>query len=340
MIKFDTLNTKIISSSVNSQSVVNNPVMSKPEQVQKKPDSAKQISEKSDNSKKWLIGATAVTASVIAGIAIYKLSKTGDVVKKAVKKGEEVADDLKKETEKAVAGGENKEEPIIEGIAEKILQIAKSDLDVKAKARAAYDILITKPEELARRIASIVLPSDKHIPMAGVRFTRDEAQAVTRFMNEPSLNYYLRMAAEESPHKAEISILDKIINNAKPLEEEAYVYRGLRTKNINDGYSIEEFAKDLKEGSIIENKGFTSTCRDYNDLLGSYDPINIEGPQRCGYIMRIKLPKSTLGVDARRFTGKDLIAGNNAEFILPRNAKIKVVGIDESNNVLECEYIL
>ena len=75
-------------------------------------------------------------------------------------------------------------------------------------------------------------------------------------------------------------------------------------------------------------------------MLAQVDPHNFSGHNNSGYIMRIKLPKGTKGLDCRRSIGKDLDGGYNAEFILPRNSQFRIKAIDKSQRIIECEYIL
>ena len=91
---------------------------------------------------------------------------------------------------------------------------------------------------------------------------------------------------------------------------------------------------------IIEDRAFVATSRVYDDDLAQVDPVNYEGHNDCGYIMRIVLPAGTKGIDCRRFTMLDLPTGANAEFILPRGSKFKINAVDDNYKLIEADYLL
>lgn len=169
--------------------------------------------------------------------------------------------------------------------------------------------------------------------------SKEECKVVTSYQRNYQYNAKLRSGADLSDVE-DIKVLDRLIQDAVPLEEDAYVYRGIRTQKIWDDFSELDFAKDLAEGNILEDKAFVSTARVYGDLLAQVDPHNFSGHNTSGYVMRIKLPKGTKGLDCRRSIGRDLDGGYNAEFILPRNSQFKIVSIDKKQRIMECEYIL
>jgi len=125
-----------------------------------------------------------------------------------------------------------------------------------------------------------------------------------------------------------ISRLDTIIKESDKLDKDYIVYRALGFAN-----NSEEWLPWKKVGSVITDKGFVSTA----PKNGTY--INMFGGRPGeSYILRIKLPKGTQGINMNNFNY--LANGNNNEYLLPRNSSFKVLGVDESTKVIDLEYLL
>ena len=181
-------------------------------------------------------------------------------------------------------------------------------------------------------------PNDKQVKVQGKDFNTDEAIAVGSYQDNYSYNNLLR-DGEVIPEKVkEIRIMDKIVQEAPPLADDAVVYRGIKTKVWYEPERKLPIADKIKKDAIIEDPSFVSTARKDSDLLTNFNPV--ENPaigcedNPIGYMMRIKLPKGSKVIDC----GRGGIYHD--EIILPRNSKIRINDIDEANHILDCEYLL
>ncbi len=173
------------------------------------------------------------------------------------------------------------------------------------------------------------------------KVSRDELKAVFSFVKNPQFNAKLSAGIDVS-NVNEINVMRKLINEAIPLEENTYVYTGIRTQKIWDNFKPMEFAKDIEAGTIINDKSFVVTSRSYDEYLAQIDPCNLGKEHRdAGYILRISLPKGTKGFDYRRCSvAADSDRGVNALYVLPENSEIKIRHVDDISRILDCEYIL
>lgn len=172
------------------------------------------------------------------------------------------------------------------------------------------------------------------------RLNRDDLKTVFSFVKNPQYNAKLSAGADVSGIN-EINVMRKLINEALPLEDEAYVYTGIRTQKVWDDFKPLEFVKDIETGAVIKDKSFVVTSRSYDEYLAQVDPYNLGKEHKdCGYILRIRLPKGTKGFDYRRCSGHDSSRGVNALYVLPENSEIKIRHTDDNSRILDCEYIL
>ena len=360
------LENKIITSSVAMQT---KPVEALPRDV--KPLLKEETKTSSNHTTLWL-GAAAVASLAIAGIAIAhgRKAKPSSVDNPFLQKPKSPVNTSKKpkvEPQKPVnpeninnkntpnAETSVKKQPeteivnqpfIINKLIEFSEEAEKLRLEAEGKIRGSISGFYKAFKKggmdsmnFNHRAQIVVRESDKH-PAADLRLlSKEECKVVTSYQRNYQYNAKLRSGADLSDVE-DIKVLDRLIQDAVPLEEDAYVYRGIRTQKIWDDFSELDFAKDLAEGNILEDKAFVSTARVYGDLLAQVDPHNFSGHNTSGYVMRIKLPKGTKGLDCRRSIGRDLDGGYNAEFILPRNSQFKIVSIDKKQRIMECEYIL
>lgn len=361
------LENKIISSSVTAQT---KPLEAKPKEVKQV---VKEPEKTSSNNKTLWLGAAAVASLAIAGIAIargrkVKPSAGDNPFLQKPKHSPAATRKPKIEPQKPAAaeninnkntgnidnaGKTNTEQPV--EVKQPVIINKLIELDEAAeKLRLAAELKIRgeiskfykafkkggmDSMNFNHRAQRIVRETDSQ-PLADLRLlSTEDCKAVTSYQRKYQYNAKLRSGADLSDVE-EIKRLDRIIQDAVPLEEEAYVYRGIRTQKIWDDFSELDFAKDLAEGNILEDKAYVSTSRVYGDLLAQVDPHNFSEHKSSGYVMRIKLPKGTKGLDCRRSIGKDLDGGYNAEFILPRNSQFRIVAVDKNQRILECEYIL
>jgi len=136
-----------------------------------------------------------------------------------------------------------------------------------------------------------------------------------------SLNDALRdPQVSESAFKDTIEFLDRAIETAPPLREEVIAYRGVKGNGLN-------FFEKLAVGDVFEDKGYVSTTID----AGVAQQFGTSGSMYQGLAMRIKLPAGSKGIFPSGY--KDQSAENwdrntsEAEFLLPRGSKFRVVAI-------------
>jgi hypothetical protein len=119
-------------------------------------------------------------------------------------------------------------------------------------------------------------------------------------------------------YKSTIDSLDKAIETAPALSEELVAYRGVKGNGL-------DFFEKLKVGDVYEDKGYTSTTID----AGVAQQFGGVQPYYDGLVFRMKLPAGTKGIFPAGY--HEPMYGwtpstTEAEFLLPRNAKFKVVG--------------
>lgn len=193
------------------------------------------------------------------------------------------------------------------------------------------------------RMKNVRRYSDANIPADLREMNAEDVDAVLYFMkNYNQINTPLRNG-ESLSNNDNVARLIHLINDAKPLEEDVYVFRGVRTHQLYDDFKQFDFNElnELEIGDTIIDKGFVSTARNYDTELASVDPLLLDKPHKSsGYIMRIKLPKHTKGFDCRRLTQIDSDRGVNSTFILPPESKFEITGFDFPRRILDCNYIL
>ncbi len=206
----------------------------------------------------------------------------------------------------------------------------------KDSARAALEE--QRAARIQRHREALFKPEDKHVPLQGKKFNTEESLAVGSYQDNYSYNNGLRDGNVNPEKIKEIRIMDKIAEEAPPLADDAVVYRGIRTKVWYEPERNLPVADKIKKGAILEDPSYVSTAREDGRLLSHFNPI--ENPAigcedtPIGYMMRIKLPKGSKVIDcARGGIYPD-------EIVLPRNSKIRINDIDETNRILDCEYLL
>ena len=139
----------------------------------------------------------------------------------------------------------------------------------------------------------------------------------------------------------EVQRLNRLIQEAEPLEQTSYVYRGIRTRELWGEHKEFEFAKDMEVGDTLKDRAFVATSRSYDVDLASVDPKNLdERFQNHGFIMKIRLPEGTKGLDCRRCSMVNSDRGANAVFILPPDSEFKIRAFDYPRRIIVCDYIL
>lgn len=145
------------------------------------------------------------------------------------------------------------------------------------------------------------------------------------------INYALRNEGfnkTDEYTKSVIKGLDELIEESDKLDNDYVVYRALGFSADSD-----KWEQWKKIGSIITDKGFVSTTPTNGTYLRMFG-----GRPGKNYILRIKLPKGTQGINMRKL---DYLQNEkNEEYLLPRNSSFKVLGVDESTKVIDLEYLL
>ena len=198
------------------------------------------------------------------------------------------------------------------------------------------------PEFNKYRIANVLFPEHVAPPIKPDLRELEEADldAVLSFLEKYQYNAKMRAGIDVSDVD-EVKRLMRLIDEAEPLEEDTYVYRGIRTRELWGEHKELDFAKDMEVGDTLKDRAFVSTSRSYDVDLAATDPKNLEERlQNCGFIMRIKLPKGTKGLDCRRCSMVNSDRGINAVYILPPGAEFKIRAFDYPRRIIACDYIL
>ena len=213
---------------------------------------------------------------------------------------------------------------------------------VKEVFKRFRDDAETAPEFNANRPINVVFSKEIAPPIKpDLRELEDEDfDAVISFLDNYQYNSKMRAGVDVSDVD-EVKRLNKLINEAEPLEEETYVYRAIRTHELWGDHNEYEFAKDMNVGDILKDRAFVATSRAYDVDIAGGDPKNWdERLENYGLIMRIRLPKGTKGLDCRRCSMRDSDRGSNATYILPPGAEFKISAFDFPRRIMSCDYIL
>lgn len=112
-----------------------------------------------------------------------------------------------------------------------------------------------------------------------------------------------------------IAALDGAIEYAPPLDTPITVYRGVKGNGL-------DFFESLKVGDTYSDKGYSSTSLD--PAIGAKF-ANAESGYYQGIVIRIKLPAGAKGVFPSSVTGIESQFSREAEFLLPRDTKFRVL---------------
>lgn len=340
--------------SMPSIGILNNQIVAKSVSCSQKPEErtvpVQPAKDKQQNShKSMLIGAVAVASIAIAGILIAR-----------GRNHKNTTTSIGSQNLKPDYNSENyKQFPIVKENIEKEKQLRKKIVayfkafrDGKEKPNENFENVVPLYNEsdwekfkkyLDFRMKNVRRYSDANIPADLREMNTEDVDAVLYFMkNYNQINTPLRNG-ESLSNNDNVARLIHLINDAKPLEEDVYVFRGVRTHQLYDDFKQFDFNEldELEIGDTIIDKGFVSTARNYDTELASVDPLLLDKPHKSsGYIMRIKLPKHTKGFDCRRLTQIDSNKGANSTFILPPDSEFKITAWDAPRRILDCEYVL
>ena len=129
----------------------------------------------------------------------------------------------------------------------------------------------------------------------------------------------------------EADLLDIIMENLAPIEEDITVYRGIGARHLFDeDYTFVKNLKRKDEGEIIEDRNYSYSCSDKGIMKmlieeddSDYDDI----------LLTIKVPKGAK-VSHTIYSKQD-------EYLLPRNSKYRIVSpYSAKTNEIILEYIL
>lgn len=156
--------------------------------------------------------------------------------------------------------------------------------------------------------------------------TEDQLRAVKRYSSAEfsKINGALRKGLRLSRDiRATVDALDDAISNST-CDSEVIVYRG-----VGQRYAEALIASNPDVGDIIEDAGYLSTSakRDVAGEFAKYEPP--------GMMMRIKLPK---GCNALYLAPYSVYPAEE-EWLLPRNAELRILGYDDDTRTLELELV-
>lgn len=123
--------------------------------------------------------------------------------------------------------------------------------------------------------------------------------------------------------------LDKAIKDAPPLASDTTVYRGVTGEGLG-------FFESLNTNDVFQDKGFASTTLDTDVATKFATKTAITSPpfpgetlqlpdSSTGIVMRINLSKGTKGVFPTSVTGLSSLSSREAEFLLPRDSKFRIL---------------
>jgi hypothetical protein len=160
--------------------------------------------------------------------------------------------------------------------------------------------------------------------------TYQQRQALNGYQNAgyESVNGSLRGTEQVAPEnqpalQTNIDSLDATINAAPPLAQDTLLFRGLRNA---------ETAAALQVGTIVTDKGFTSTTASTEYARGWASPNN------GGYVMAIQAPAGTKGVIPHWATMNEDFK-NEYEFLLPRNTSLQITNINHDARTIEAQIV-
>lgn len=325
------------------------------------PKSEDKTEKKDFNKKNLYIGAAALASIAIAGILIAKASKGKKLSSKdtnllemhtpSPSSGAEkmeadeslekyrfwhaenpkiIGEDIIPYDEKEEMLRMNAENKIRKEISDKFKEFRKDPEHAEGFSQLRID-LVTFFRDMFKPIPADLRPLDE-----------DDYKAVSSFLRKYQYNAKLRAGMDLSDVD-EVKRMSRLIEEAEPLDHDVYVYRGIRKNKLWGDFQKLEFIPEegFEVGDIIKDRAFVSTSRAYDVDIAATDSYNMgKQYQTSGYILRIKLPKGTKGLDCRRCSGKDTDRGINATYILPIGTELRVTGASSPERIIDCEYIL
>lgn len=336
MIGFENINSRIIAGSVNQYKVSQPPLQQhKPPQLPAPKQEIKNVKNEmhtNNEHAKALKGASIVAGIIVAGIAITKFR--GPIVKffrnipSKLKPEDVIPPNNPTFTGASVR---NKQEYNIDQITNDLFENERLKDRIRERYPKYTNIAVDTIERQKARLEKLLNPSDPKLPFHDQRmFTSHEAEIIGSYQDEYAYNTLLRLGKIRPEASIEIRTMDRMMQEAVPLPKDAVVYRGIVTKHDDN---VLDFSREYYAGNIVEDKAYVSTSRNAEETIAQFG-------EKSGYVMKIKLPAGTKGLDCRRFTTLDLPNGANAEFILPRGSKFRINSVDDQYKIIEADYIL
>lgn len=331
MIGFENINSRIIACSVNQQSqAAVNTVKNEPVRTETENTSQKKELENKKLHAKAMKGATILAGIVVAGIAITKGRKPlMNLLKRTSKHIEH--NNVSVPEPSFTSRPVYPESFDIDKVNKELMLNERLKDIIRERYPKITNIAKDSVERQKERLSKLLRPDDNKLQFKDKRmFVSHEAEMVASYQDEYAFNTPLRLGKISPEKSIEIRTLDAMMKDAAPLEDKAVVYRGIVTQHEG---KVLDFSRELYAGNIVEDKAFLSTSRNAAETIAEFG-------EQSGYVIRINLPEGTKGIDCRRFTMRELDTGANAEFILPRNSKLRINSVDDNYKIIDADYLL
>ncbi len=172
------------------------------------------------------------------------------------------------------------------------------------------------PEHLRPAPSIRPLGTTPTVPAPAPKYTDEMTEGVGNYAETIGVNPYLREGLEGDPSSPEfnstIKQMDAAIDISSPLKSDAEFYRGIPT----------EFAPEFKVGTVIKDKGFTSTTKSRRYAKDFIEDSFGEG---AGTRLRILVPKGTKALDINTVSGREFSRMDwQKEVVLKRGSSFRV----------------
>lgn len=158
-----------------------------------------------------------------------------------------------------------------------------------------------------------------------IRLSPEEAITLAAYTGAAyrAINSYLREGGSAEPIlEQRIGHLDRVLAN-NPTPVSLVVYRG-----VGEAFAAELVARGLAVGDIIQDKGFLSTSR-LQDVAATFMHDS------DGMLLAIRIPAESKALDIAALSAYP----GEAEVLLARDARLRVVGYDAVADILELELL-
>lgn len=189
-----------------------------------------------------------------------------------------------------------------------------------------------KANNIEERLTKTLSSEQQTIPHRDFGYSPKDFERIYDFQGDNTYSRELRSGkALDAKTSEAVAHLDRIIQESKPLENDAVVFR-----TITDTYGV----ADKKVGDILQDKAYLSTSKTFDGIQRIWRSPSSEGDS---YTIKIHLPKGTKGIDCAGYTkkllGKIRRPYYSGEFILPRNSRLQIVSIDKDLNIIDAKLL-